>query len=286
MSSLRRRTLEGSCTALLAAWTLAGCQSTVLLGGECPTREACVGDGDRTGDGDGSAGEDASVGDGDRSGDGDGAPSEAGVDADVSGDAGDGDMVTPADAGAPDAAHTPMPDILNRSFERTEGEGSGDINGPLAPAKADPWYHCLPPVQTQYLRLEQNTDGVKPSDGNYFFAFGYPAWVMLPIPIYQHLQTPIRAGQRYAFLIDVQAISAGTDDRLGLEVWGGNTHCLTTTTLATTPYQKNSEWITQCVAFTAQDDLTEIALVPKNLNGIAVTDRLFLDNIRSDPSCQ
>jgi hypothetical protein len=276
----------------------AACESTVLLGGECLSAGKCVEsplgrDAGVPGDGDQGADDDVD----DQGGDGDGdepddddSSMDSGAPDDM--DAGERPDPIEIDAGALpvlDAGPgTPAPALRNPSFERTSGSGAGDLNWGAFRA-VQPWYVCLAPTQTNFVRVEENVkDGnVLPSDGRYFIGFSYMYVVDLTVPIAQELATPLKAGQRYAFLMDVRAESGG-DDQLGLIVRGGTklTPCAFLTDLAETDYLPNAQWTTQCVTFTPQTDLTQIAFLPKNKNGIAVFTRFFIDNIRTDPSCQ
>lgn len=287
----RRASLRvGSARTALVIGVLwfSACQSDVSLGGECAANQKCTegggpllppDSGGMNGEQDGSTGAvdaggarlDASTGDAEL-------PDAGFSDAHVGVDANGGQDSGEADSGEPPGL---FPDLANPSFERTSGTGAGDLN---LGAEMAPWYHCLPPVNLGFLRAEQNTDGVTPTDDAYFLAYGYPFVVDLPVPIYQELATPLKAGTRYAFMIDVQSKSG--DDELGLIVRGGNVRCVATATLAVTSNVPNGQWVSQCVTFTPNEDLSHIAFLPNNKNGITVTNRFFLDNIRADPRCK
>jgi hypothetical protein len=281
--------LHLSC-ALLVGASLAACESTVLLGGDCLTEGFCV----ETGDGDGERGDGSTAVGGGDAGDGDGQPVDSGVDEMDAGkrplDAG----VT-LDAEIPDAAvlpvldagpGTPAPALRNASFERVNGTGAGDLNFSAFRA-LDPWYVCLAPAQVNFVRVEQDVDGVTPRNGHYFVGFSYMYLVDLTVPIVQELASPLKAGQRYAFLVDLRAQS-GANEQLGLLVRGGTnlTPCAFPKELAETDYLPDAQWTTRCITFTPDTDLTQLAFMPKNKNGIAVFNRFFIDNIRTDPSCQ
>ncbi len=248
------------------------CSSSISLGGECAPK--CVDKGATPGQGD--------------AGEGDGSQPDA-PDGGDSLDAGPGDAATLPDAADVDSGEGTegdastgggglMPALQNPSFERTTGTGSGDLNFTAAMA---PWFHCLPPGNLGFLRAEQNTDGVTPTKGEYFLAYGYSYVVDLPVPIYQEVE--LKAGTRYAFMVDVQSKSG--NEELGLVVLGGNIRCAATTQLFVSDYLPNGRWVPQCVAFTPTEDLSYIALLPNNRNGIAVSNRFFIDNIRSDSRC-
>ncbi len=275
---------------------LFACESTVLLGGDCLIRSTCPGDKPR-GDAGFVSGDGDHVGDGDRAGDGDGVPErDAGQ-----GAVDDGGGLFDAGLGRPDASEgdaaalpvldagpgTPAPALRNPSFERVTGSGPGDLNFSAFRA-LDPWYVCLAPTQINFVRVEENVDDkVLPQDGRYFVGFSYMYVVDLTVPVAQELVTPLKAGQRYAFLVDVRAESGG-DEQLGLIVRGGTnlTPCAFLTELAETDYLPDGQWTTRCITFTPTQDLTQIAFLPKNKNEIAVFTRFFIDNIRTDPSCQ
>lgn len=267
--------LMGGLASVVAA--VAACEVNLSLGTECGSSPCALVEGHG-----------AAQGPKDDSGadsEGGGAGDDGGIDAAV--DVGpDGSMIDMPDARMPDEdGQVPVPGVLpafkNLSFERTDGDGAGDLN--LA-ATMDPWYHCLPPVNLGFLRAEQAVDSVRPTEGEYFLGYGYTYVVDLPSPIYQELSAPLKAGTRYAFMVDVQS-KAGDDD-IGLTVRGGNVACVAQAMLHTTPYIPAGIWVSQCVAFTPAEDLSHIAFVPNNRKGFTATNRFFVDNIRADPSCQ
>lgn len=281
--------------ALCGSAVLVGCESTILLGAECDARAGCkkadLGDGDIEGPGGGDGDQGDQGGDGaDRPAHGDSGfdamdggelPSDAGPALDATAD--DAAVLLPVlDAGP----GTPPPALRNPSFERVTGSGAGDLNFSAFRA-LDPWYVCLAPAQLDFVTVKENFEGVTPTDGRYFVGFGYTYVVDLTVPIAQELATPLKAGQRYAFLVDVRSKSGGAE-QLGLIVRGGTnlTPCAFLTSLAETDYLPDNQWTTQCITFTPTTDLTQIAFMPKNKNGIAVFNRFFIDNIRTDPSCQ
>ncbi|MFT3926801.1 MAG: hypothetical protein QM778_29925 [Myxococcales bacterium] len=267
----------------------AGCTSTVLLGGDCADKTAC--DGPTHGDGDALGSDGDGDGDG-AAGDGDGDASNLDAGSKPKPDGGHAPVVDafipdpgPPPPGPDGGPGTPFPAFQNPSFERTSGTGPGDLAVGATGALA-PWVACAIPIgQFNFLRVEQDTFGVTPTDGSYFLGYSYMYFVNISMPVAQTLQIPLKAGQRYAFLVDVRSQS-GSDEQLGLLVKGGTTPCVAPTTLAEGDYLPNDVWTTQCITFTPSSDLSEIAFMPKNKNGIAITNRFYVDNIRPDPSCQ
>jgi len=262
----------------------------VLLGNDCRPGATCetlsAGDGDEPGSD--AAGPGPAHGDGGRQTGLDGGPepdldatSPAWEDASFPEDDA-GVMIPPGPDGGPGTAY---PGFQNPSFERTSGRGPGDLAVNAAGALS-PWVACAIPIgQFNFLHVEQNANNVFPTDGSYYLSYSYMYFVDISMPVAQTLPTPLKAGRRYAFLVDVRSQS-GDDEQLGLLVKGGNTPCVVPTTLASGDYLPNDQWTTQCITFTPSIDMSEIAFMPKNKNGIAVTNRFNVDNIRPDPSCQ
>lgn len=98
----------------------------------------------------------------------------------------------------------------------------------------------------------------------------------------QTLTTNLIAGTRYAFLVDIAASAGATDLTLLVQ---GSSGCLSAEALTTTSPAVAGEWSAVCVTFTP--DKTYSSLM---LSAVAATTttsaRLFVDNIRTDPSCQ
>jgi hypothetical protein len=257
---------------LCACW-LAACESTLALGSECLQLDhACEKLGTRTG------------------GPADGGPGDAGagiaVDA-SGGSASDAQASALPDGGVPSAGLGIDPGIQNPSFELQNGSSAGDFGAttPLSNTDISPWYQCQVPGAS-FLRVETSDDGAAPTHGKTFMTFQFPYYVTLFVPVYQTLSTPLKKGQQYAFLVDVRADGANSDRALALDVRGGNVHCGALARLAVTDYLPTGSWQTRCIRFTPDQDYTQISLVPAVKLDVAVTYRLFVDNIRTDPSCQ
>jgi hypothetical protein len=293
---VRRRNVPGMALRLPslkfprgAAWAgvclLTACESTLALGGEClPFGESCRDPGDSALSAR-DAGSDSAL-----SGDGD---SDARVSPPLDGALADGPDAQPAleagtgDGGGGNSGGPPgvLPGLENRSFDLKNGSDPGDFGGtaPLSNTDISPWYQCQVPGAS-FLRVEEQVGTATPREGQTFMAFGFPYVADLPVLLYQEPLTPLRAGQPYAFLVDVRA--EGGDQVIALGVRGGNVRCEALTKLTDTDYLPDGQWVERCVRFTPDNTLTQFALVPVVKGVIASSFRLFIDNIRSDPSCR
>lgn len=284
---------------LVGLVALAGCDAVVVLGSECsPLGEVC-----------GASREDALPGSSGEGGVGnarDASGGEAPLDAgetDAGSDASDEDSVDAGfvivDAGraAEDAASggvaLPLP-AANPSFELSAGS-PGDFGASLlSTTDIAPWYQCQA-VGLSFLRVEKEVNVGTPNapvpvtatEGENFLVYQFPYVADLPVHVYQQLEQPLKAGQPYAFMIDVRTEGAGANNTLALAVRGTNLRCdQLPMTLATTPYLPSGSWEEVCVRFTPSVDLQHIAFVPVVKGIIAITFRMFIDNIREDPRCQ
>jgi hypothetical protein len=287
-----RVTRPGTAEFIVALALASGCESSVMLGDQCPSRVSCGGSelqvdgghgkrdaghaghhGDASGQDAAAAVADAAV-----------SARDAGVDALQDGGPADDDAGPPSDDASSDAsdAGTLFPGFGNPSFELQNGSAAGDVAG-ANPPDLSPWQTCEAPGQVGLMSAEQ--DAVTPSDGDTYVAFTFLYVVSYPAPIYQELPEPLRKGQRYAFMVDLYA--QGLDNQLGLIVRGGTSGCSALNdTLAMTPFLKQGVWTPTCVTFTPASDMPQIALLPRAIAGFGAPSTLFVDNIRSDPSCQ
>jgi hypothetical protein len=273
---------------VLGLFASSACSSTVFLGAECASGR-CQGDGDGLdigdGDGDGDARADGGSGMGEPDDSGQ-APDSGGM-LDASPQLPDGSPGPGADDSG--SAATLTPDFFNPSFERINGSPAGDLADFALGTGPDisPWKACQTDFMAGFLRAEQSRGDVRPSDGDTFLNFGFPYFAALPIPLYQRLATPMRAGQRYAFVVELRAEDPLLDEQLAVIIRGGNVGCNAfNDTLGMTPYQKNGAWVSHCIAFTAASDMNEISFVPRVKSGLGPTSHLYIDNIHADPSCQ
>jgi hypothetical protein len=263
---------------------LAGCTELVVIGGECRDRDACLVELD------GQLYEpslDASV---DRR-----APE---LDARVEVDGAD-DAAVMVDSDVPnDAAVWMRTGLTNPSFEVTDGT-PGDVTAVSLPTGTviAPWFTCQPigggPTALTGVRAEalvaiSGEDGlptvVRPQDGLTFIAMQYFVALFSPALV-QELATPLRAGTRYGFALDVRTSNPSAG--LSLQVFGANAPCAgiaEATALGATPPITTSGWQTVCLRFPAPTDLPYLMLVENAATPLS-GDKLFFDNLRSVEAC-
>jgi hypothetical protein len=290
---------------LLAAWTaLAGCESTVALGSECPavmgpcpvpsapdvpTEATPPPTGMR----------DPPVA----------RPLDAGSDA-----AGGQAMVdakpppAPSDADA-NTSRELYPEILNPSFELPPNAKPGDIAAIslVGGAMLSRWHTCqqvaggagLAVMRAETELPDLALDGglpvmepLKPSHGSSFISARPTIFVvgLFVLPLIHELPEPLRAGQRYAFAIDVRV---SNEEEVTLRVGGANsgsscdastyTELYRTEPLAPAEPLEHPEWRTICVRFTPEREYSHL-LLQAGFPAIT-TARLDFDNIRPIEGC-
>jgi hypothetical protein len=265
---------------LTGALALLGCESMVALGGDCePFGNTC-----------GESSQPVHPRPPDASNDAhtpEPSPHDGGGGADEGGWKSDTGAPWEPDAGtdAGEPTRALFPSLDNPSFELQNGTSAGDLGASLSTTDISPWYHCQVPGAS-FLRVEEAVGDVLPAEGGAFMGFQYPYFADLPVPVFQTLAEPLRAGQTYAFMVDVRSEGAGADEMLALGVRGGSVRCSAVEMLANTEYLPVGAWESRCVRFTPRQDMTQLSLLPVVKGVIALTFKLYVDNIREDPSCQ
>lgn len=270
---------------MLVSSLLSGCLEAVALGSQCPARfDRCEPNIDGpAGDPDGSRGPDI--------------PS-MGVDAsfpdvrpplDASLDATKGplaDAASDASSGEPDASmldgggEPPLfPALRNGSFELTRGRPGEIAYSPIDPIPLgtnliEPWGAC----RIGFSALESD-QSVLPRDGAVFVEADLSFIGVSGLR--QTLATPMRAGTRYGFAIDVRA-SAGAD--LALQVSASQVDCVAGIKLAESARASNQGWQRVCLSFVPLIDTPQLLLQPV-ARGLETSGRLYFDNLRADPTC-
>jgi hypothetical protein len=201
-----------------------------------------------------------------------------------------GKPTTRSDAAEPIAAPDVAELLRNSSFELTRGSF-----GPLAYSLidpipigtnlAEPWGAC----RTGFYAVERaesvrgsGLEDVRPREGESFIEaeLNFAGRNGLR----QTLLTPLRAGTRYGFRIDVRA-SVDDGDR-ALEVWGAQLDCVMANKLAEVGPIGSEGWQSVCVSFVPTVDVPQLMLVP-TARGLGTSiGRVFFDNLRADPSCR
>lgn len=98
----------------------------------------------------------------------------------------------------------------------------------------------------------------------------------------QTLNEPLRAGMHYAFMVDLASTTGATD--LSLEVEGGTGPCFSLKSLTKVGPAVPGVWTSFCARFTPAQDHASLVLSVSSTQASSGT-RLFIDNIRADPSC-
>jgi hypothetical protein len=266
--------------AVLSACLLGACDATVVLGTECPPlRGACV-----TGEG-GAPQKDAASGehDADEPSPPELDASESPHDAAAEPDAGD----TDASDASPEVDVGPalFPPFQNPSFELRDGSVAGNLSALEMPSPIAPWYAC----RTGLSALSSARGGsltVEATDGDTFLGDSFPIVALNLNGLNQNFDPPLRAGQRYAFMVDLWSES-GLSGSLALEVASATSCIPPVQTLKATELLANGGWQSVCLRFTPPRDVSSLVLMvtaPEEYLNIGA--RLYLDNIRSDPGCQ
>lgn len=202
-------------------------------------------------------------------------------------DAGTRDGATiSAEAGTSPAT---MPPLENLSFEFSSANSvAGDVttvsNLTTITAIA-PWYTCQPiggqtgnsvtAVRAETGLPAGTKEGepkvaVAPSDGETFITVGYLVNIV-PMPLLQHLATPLRDGQRYAFAID--ALATSTTAMLSLQLRANTQGCLGASSqqkLFTSEPISAQTWSTVCVSFTSPAELDYLILAAEPSAGSTI----------------
>jgi hypothetical protein len=270
--------------AVLSACLLGACDTTVVLGTDCPPlRGACVADEGGGPKDDAASGEhdadEPSPSDRDASE----SPHDAAVDADAEPDAGD---TEPPDATAEvDAGPALFPPFQNPSFELRDGSAPGNLPALEMPSPIAPWYACRTGLSA-LTSVRAGTLTVEPTDGDTFLGDSFPIVALNLNGLNQNFDPPLRAGQRYAFMVDLWSES-GLSGSLALEVASASSCIPPVQTLKATELLANGGWQPVCLRFTPPRDVSSLVLMvtaPEEYLNIGA--RLYLDNIRSDPDCQ
>lgn len=262
-------------------WLLAGCVETVPLGTECPFGVPCLDAGLRAPPGD--AGRDAEFALDAREPSLDGASPP------------DGEMAAETGAAATDAsgvdaqADAGGPSWLDNGGFATVPEGFGalgyePLDGlPLLGLSVTPWAACrvgfrvVASARSDRLPLEHD---VFPTEGDSFVEadvlFGGRQGLR------QTLREPLRAGTSYALALDLRG-SVGDDVRL--ELWGAPANCATSVELAKTG-RLPEQWQSMCLRFVAPSDVPQLVLAAVSGSLDSSAGRVFIDNVRVDPSCR
>jgi len=191
------------------------------------------------------------------------------------------------DAAAPEPGPNISELIRNPSFELTRGTFGGIAYSPINPLPLgtnliEPWGACrtgFNAVASAEAVRGSGINDVVPQNGASLIevelTFGGRAGLR------QTLATPLRAGTRYAFRIDVRA-SVDDDDRM-LEFYSSQLDCVMGSKLTEVGPIGSEGWQSVCVSFVPPTDAPQLILVP-TASGIG--GRLFLDNLRADPTCR
>jgi len=181
-----------------------------------------------------------------------------------------------------------FPGFVNPSFEITSGAPGGGLISSFV-VQVSPWLGCSPPgfgpgaYRQADLRADTSAgtptaaELIAPSEGSALL-------VTTPdgTSTAQTLTTNLTAGTRYAFLVDIAASEGESDLTLLVQ---GSSGCLSPEALTTSAPAVPGEWRAVCVTFTPDKPYSSLMLT-----AVAATTptsaRLFVDNIRADPSCQ
>lgn len=207
---------------------------------------------------------------------------------DGAGDAGEGatDGPEPTDAGVVADARVPSGapwGIENPSFEVAPGSSAGAISTGSTGSNADPWTSCIGTANLVNGASASTGFGggvqLLPTDGAAFLSLSLGLFG--PGGIVQPLAAPLRAGQRYAFAVDLA--SAGFTSPT-LIVRSGSSACTSATSelVQSSAVAPAQAWSTQCIAFTPDADVNELVLA---IGNALAGGTLFVDHLREDPSC-
>lgn len=196
------------------------------------------------------------------------------------------DAASDASSGEPDASmldgggEPPLfPALRNGSFELTRGRPGEIAYSPIDPIPLgtnliEPWGAC----RIGFSALESD-QSVLPRDGAVFVEADLSFIGVSGLR--QTLATPMRAGTRYGFAIDVRA-SAGAD--LALQVSASQVDCVAGIKLAESARASNQGWQRVCLSFVPLIDTPQLLLQPV-ARGLETSGRLYFDNLRADPTC-
>jgi hypothetical protein len=274
---------------------LAGCSDTISLGSECPQQLGpCV-----------QSGLDASV----EPTTVPPPPPVAVVDARVTvmdsarpvPDAGSPVPPMPSQDAGPTSSRALLPALRNRSFEIVDGGAPGAVAAiSLVPGTASiqPWHTCQAFAADRVIAMKASTeealptttpDGgapelVLPRDGRAFVTAQPPVgFDLLVLPLIQKLEEPLRAGQRYAFGLDVRTtgdlaatlLVRGTNGEDGCrQVQEG---------LTRSEPILSDEWQSLCFEFVPPFDYTHL-LLQANFELLSDSS-LYFDNLRPLEGC-
>jgi hypothetical protein len=299
---------------LVIALLVSACEKTIVLGSECPSHNgACAKEHVPTEDG--SDASDPGHEDGNDAGDAPTGTLDAGASGVGGGDAGgrdagrldrDAGVLPMRDARVPeDAGPALFPPFANPSFELSDGGKEGEI--PVNPqggatsteTPIAPWYECRngtsvnSSVTTGLPGPNQVT--IQPTDGKTFLTDTFPIVALNVNGITQDLTEPLRAGQRYAFAVDLWAERDAVQiSDLVLELAAADplTGCLLGRTIASSPPIVPGGWRTLCMSFVTPTNNTLFSMGIRSLmfmvnapGDYTNLTRLHIDNIRSTPQC-
>lgn len=275
--------------ALMLGLFAAACEQNVVLGSECPSQIGpCAqpesdpdtrspgADSDELSDAE-SRPPSGDVTDGGMTGDGTAASDAA-------------QKVDGSSAG--DAAAPLFPAFRNPSFELIDGGMEGDLAASLTATRSpiEPWYACRGGMQVLSAATTSDGTEVGARDGKTFFADSFPAIALNLNGLAQELREPLRAGQRYAFEVDLWSENGAViTSPLVLQlapVTVGD--CLPIAPLlAVSKPIEPGDWRPTCISFTAPREVSTIMLwagAPADFSNWGA--RMFVDNIRPATSCR
>lgn len=276
----------------------AACSASIPLGSECPELEGrCT----RIGFGDeedaGEPGEDASRADA-------GSATDAATRDAASHDAAQTEDAATQDTGATDAgsdAAAPTAWLLNGSFElQNDATAPASLSGFTRPSAIEPWYGCRGGMEAvAEATLADGVTKVRPTEGSTFFVDSLYSATTPVSGLAQDLSTPLRAGQTYAFKVDLWSEPGLAQGPIELQVasgalmmWLGAVKCVLSgvSIIGHSGPVEPGAWRPSCVSFTAPADISSITLMggaiqPQILN-VNFGARLFMDNIRVVPDCK
>jgi hypothetical protein len=255
--------------ALLTSAPLAACDTVVVLGTDCPPlRGTCPApDADAPEDDADTPDPDAGVPRSDAGTDDPDASEEGGADAEV------------------DSGPGIFPDLQNVSFELSDGGSEGALPALMMPSPIAPWYACRTGLSVA-SSVRAGATNVTPQAGSTFLGDSFPIVALNINGLNQDLDPPLKAGQRYAFMVDLWA-EGGRTSVLELEVLSAVGCLLPLTHLASSGALPNGSWQSRCMRFKPERDVSTLVLMviaPEEYVNIGA--RLYVDNIRSDPECQ
>jgi hypothetical protein len=275
-SLLARRAARWGLIALAAPW-LGACDSTIVVGTDCPPlRGVCVVD-------DGGSSKEAATPALDAY-----APEPDASDPSLDGaaDGAEPDAAEPTDAEV-EAGPALFPPFQNPSFELQDGGTPGalaalDMLSPIAP-----WYACRSGLSVLSSARAGN-EPVTPRAGDTFLGDTFPIVALNLNGVNQNFDPPLQAGQRYAFMVDLWSESGLSGGNLALEVGSmASDSCLAPSfPLARSELLPNGGWQSVCISFTPTRDVPALMLMvtaPEEYLNIGA--RLYLDDIRPEPGC-